>query len=206
MTPDPSRPFANRDVGESSREWRRRVGTLRPDARCADYGGRHEQQQGRRCQKTRRGAPWSRLQSQALGARAAPMLGPAGTKSETLLAAPLVVTARTIMSRDGKLVTGQSCGAGVVQTKRPSGAESWPYGLTLGSVADMSTSLSALSSTVISTFLSRVALQLEVIELRHQLGSSGARSLSTLACTKLALQDLGAGRQREKQHDTLNRL
>ncbi len=90
--------------------------------------------------------------------------------------------------------------------KGPSGAESWPYGLTLDSVADMSTSLSALSSTVISTFLSRVALQLEVIELRHQLGSSGARSLSTLACTKLALQDLGAGRQREKQHDTLNRL
>ena len=90
--------------------------------------------------------------------------------------------------------------------KRPSGAESWPHGLTLDSVADMSTSLSALSSTVISTFLSRVALQLEVIELRHQVGSSGARSLPTLACTKLALQDLAAGRQREKQHDTLNRL
>ncbi len=134
------------------------------------------------------------------------MLGPVGTKSEALLAAPSVVTARTIMSRDGSLVTGQSCGAGVVQKKRPSGAESWPYGLTLDSVSDMSTGLSALSSAVISTFLSRVALQLEVIELRHQLGSSSARSLSTLACTKLALQDLGAGRQREKQHDTLNRL
>ncbi len=117
MTPDPSRPFAHRDVGESSREWRWRVGTLRPDARCADHDGWHEQQQGRRCQKTRRGAPWSRLQSQALGARAAPMLGPVGTKSETLLAAPSVVTARTIMSHDGKLATGQSCGAGVFQKK-----------------------------------------------------------------------------------------
>ncbi len=90
--------------------------------------------------------------------------------------------------------------------KRPSGAESRPYGLTLDSVADMSAGLSALSSTMISTFLSRAALLLEAAALRHQLGSSGARGLHTLACTKLTLQDLAAGCPREKQHDTLNRL
>ena len=173
------RTFAPRDAGESSREWRWRVGTLRPDALCADHSGRREQQQGRRCQKTRRGAPWSRLQSQ-VGGRWHDVGDFAG----------------------GAL--GGDCAYD--SKKRPSGAENWPYGLTLDSVADMNTSLSALSSTVISTFLSRVASQLEVIALRHQLGSSGARSLPTLACTSLAPRDLAAGRQRETQHDTFHRL
>ncbi len=63
--------------------------------------------------------------------------------------------------------------------KRPSGAESRPYGPTFDSVADMSTGLSALSSTMISTFLSRAALLLEAAALRHQSGSSGARLAHT---------------------------